>query len=166
MGIHEGCVHWSSSFYSILYQNISLSDDFSGNDKVKDELELIEESGKEFNGKIEEFYYDGGAKVEIILFGREMKDFSVNEILFLLCKKSYDVDFKKFRENFKKASKTDLKTLFIEAKMDKEFADLLQHFNINENSDGIEGNIRYEFKRNGDLLIRSKCGDLKFGFIY
>ena len=95
-----------------------------------------------------------------------MKDFSVNEILFLLCKKSYDVDFKKFRENFQKASKKDLKTLFIEAKMDKEFADLLQHFNINENSDGVEGNIRYEFKRNGDLLIRSKCGDLKFGFIY
>ena len=166
LGIHEGCVHWSSSFYSILYQNISLSDDFSGNDKVKDELELIEESGKEFNGKIEEFYYDGGAKVEIILFGREMKDFSVNEILFLLCKKSYDVDFKKFRENFQKASKIDLKTLFTEAKKDKEFADLLQHFNINENSDGVEGNIRYEFKRNGDLLIRSKCGDLKFGFIY
>jgi hypothetical protein len=148
LGIHEGCVYWSSSFYSILYQNISLSDDFSGNDKVKDELELIEESGKEFNGKIEEFYYDGGAKVEIILFGREMKDFSVNEILFLLCKKSYDVDFKKFRENFQKASKIDLKTLFIEAKKDKEFADLLQHFNINENSDGVEGNIRYEFKRN------------------
>ena len=95
-----------------------------------------------------------------------MKDFSVNEILFLLCKKSYDVDSKKFRENFQKASKIDLKTLFIEAKKDKEFADLLQHFNINENSDGVEGNIRYEFKRNGDLLIRSKCGDLKFGFIY
>ena len=166
LGIHEGCVHWSSSFYSILYQNISLSDDFSGNDKVKDELELIEESGKEFNGKIEEFYYDGGAKVEIILFGREMKDFSVNEILFLLCKKSYDVDFKKFRENFQKASKIDLKTLFIEAKKDKEFADLLQYFNINENSDVFESNIRYEFKRNGDLLLRSKCGDLKFGFIY
>ena len=59
-----------------------------------------------------------------------------------------------------------MKTLFDEAKKDKEFSDLLQHFNIDETSEGVEGNTRYEFKRNGDLLIRSKCGDLKFGFIY
>ena len=81
-------------------------------------------------------------------------------------KKSYNDDFRKFRQNFQKASDTDLRILFAEAKKDKELANLLQHFNINENSDGVEGNIRYEFKRNGDLLIRSKCGDLKFGFIY
>jgi hypothetical protein len=95
-----------------------------------------------------------------------MREFSVNEILFLLSKKSYNDDFRKFRENFQKASETDLKTLFAEAKKDKELADLLQYFNINETSEGIEGNIRYEFKRNGDLLIRSKCGDFNFGFIY
>ena len=71
-----------------------------------------------------------------------------------------------FRQNFQKASETDLKTLFDEAKKDKELADLLQYFNIDETTEGIKGNTRYEFKRNGDLLIRSKCGDLKFGFIY
>ena len=166
LGIHEGCVHWSSSFYSILKNNISLSDDFSDNEKVNAELEAIEKSGKKFNGGTKESNFDGGNKVEIILFGREMKDFSVNEILFLLCKKSYDDDFRTFRQNFQKASETDLKTLFDEAKKDKEFSDLLQHFNIDETSEGVEGNTRYEFKRNGDLLIRSKCGDLKFGFIY
>ena len=95
-----------------------------------------------------------------------MKDFSVNEIFFLLSKKSYNDDFRRFRQNFQKASETDLKTLFDEAKKDKEFANLLQYFNIDETSEGFEGNTRYEFKRNGDLLIRSKCGDLKFGFIY
>ena len=166
LGIHEGCVHWSSSFYSILKNNISLSDDFSDNKEVNDELEQIEKRGIKFNRVTKESYYDGGTKVEIILFGREMREFSVNEILFLLSKKSYNIDFRKFRENFQKASETDLKTLFAEAKKDKELADLLQYFNINETSEGIEGNIRYEFKRNGDLLIRSKCGDLKFGFIY
>ena len=166
LGIHEGCVHWSSSFYSILKNNISLSDDFSDNKEVNDELEQIEKRGIKFNRVTKESYYDGGTKVEIILFGREMREFSVNEILFLLSKKSYNDDFRKFRENFQKASETDLKTLFAEAKKDKELADLLQYFNINETSEGIEGNIRYEFKRNGDLLIRSKCGDLKFGFIY
>jgi hypothetical protein len=166
LGIHEGCVHWSSSFYSILKNNISLSDDFSDNEQVKAELEQIETSGKKFNGVTKKSYYDGGTKVEIILFGREMREFSVNEILFLLCKKSYNDDLRKFRQNFQKASETDLKTLFAEAKKDKELADLLQYFNINETSEGIEGNISYEFKRNGDLLIRSKCGDLNFGFIY
>ena len=165
-GIHEGCVHWSSSFYSILKNNISLSDDFSDNKEVNDELEQIEKRGIKFNRVTKESYYDGGTKVEIILFGREMREFSVNEILFLLSKKSYNDDFRKFRQNFQKASEIDLKILFAEAKKDKELADLLQHFNINETSEGIEGNIRYEFKRNGDLLIRSKCGDLKFGFIY
>ena len=166
LGIHEGCFHWSSSFYSILKNNISLSDDFSDNEKVNAELEAIEKSGKKFNGVTKESNFDGGNKIEIILFGREMKDFSVNEILFLLCKKPYNDDFRTFIENFQKASETDLKTLFDEAKKDKELADLLQHFNIDETSEGVEGNIRYEFKRNGDLLIRSKCGDLKFGFIY
>ena len=166
LGIHEGCGQWSSSFYSILKNNISLSDDFSDNKEVNDELEQIEKRGIKFNRVTKESYYDGGTKVEIILFGREMREFSVNEILFLLSKKSYNDDFRKFRENFQKASETDLKTLFAEAKKDKELADLLQYFNINETSEGIEGNIRYEFKRNGDLLIRSKCGDLKFGFIY
>ena len=166
LGIHEGCVHWSSSFYSILKNNISLSDDFSDNEKVNAELEAIEKSGKKFNGGTKESNFDGGNKVEIILFGREMKDFSVNEILFLLCKKSYDDDFRIFRQNFQKALETDLKTLFDEAKKDKELADLLQYFNIDETSEGVEGNTRYEFKRNGDLLIRSKCGNLKFGFIY
>ena len=126
--------------------------------------EQIETSGKKYNGVTKES--NGGTKVEIILFGREMREFSVNEILFLLCKKSYNDDFTKFRQNFQKASETDLKTLFYEAKKDKELADLLQHFNIDETSEGVEGNTRYEFKRNGDLLIRSKCGDLKFGFIY
>ena len=164
--IHEVCVHWSSSSYYILKNNISLSDDFSDNKEVNDELEQIEKRGIKFNRVTKESYYDGGTKVEIILFGREMREFSVNEILFLLSKKSYNDDFRKFRENFQKASETDLKTLFAEAKKDKELADLLQYFNINETSEGIEGNIRYEFKRNGDLLIRSKCGDLKFGFIY
>ena len=95
-----------------------------------------------------------------------MREFSVNEILFLLCKTSYNDDFRKFRQNFQKASDTDLRILFAEAKKDKELANLLQHFNINETSEGIEGNIIYEFKRNGDLLIRSKCGDFNFGFIY
>ena len=165
LGIHEGCIHWSSSFYSILKNNISLSDDFSDNEKVNAELEEIEKSGKKFN-VTKESNFDGGYKIEIILFGREMREFSVNEILFLLCKKSYDVDFRTFRKNFQKASETDLKTLFDEAKKDKEFSDLLQHFNRDETSEGVEGNTRYEFKRNGDLLIRSKCGDLKFGFIY
>ena len=150
----------------VFSKNISLSYDFNDNEKVNAELVVIVKCGKKFNGVTKDSNFYGGNKVEIILFGREMKDFSVNEILFLLCKKSYNDDFRTFRQNFQKASETDLKTLFDEAKKDKELADLLQHFNIDETSEGLEGNTIYEFKRNGDLLIRSKCGDLKVGVIY
>ena len=131
----------------VFSKNISLSYDFNDNEKVNAELVVIVKCGKKFNGVTKDSNFDGGNKVEIIIFGREMKDFSVNEILFLLCKKSYNDDFRTFRQNFQKASETDLKTLFDEAKKGKELADLLQHFNINETSEGVEGNTIYEFKR-------------------
>ena len=67
LGIHEGCVHWSSSFYSILKNNISLSDDFSDNEKVNAELVAIEKRGKKFNGLTKESNFDGGG-IKLLFF--------------------------------------------------------------------------------------------------
>ena len=109
---------------------------------------------------------DGGDKIELLLFGRKMEYFTVKEILFLLNRNSYNVDYKTFRKNFQKVSKTKYNVLYDEVSMDEEFVNLLKNLKINKDyfvtSKESKNNIRYRFKRNGEILIKSKCGELKF----
>ena len=166
LGIHEGCGHWSSSFYSIQYQNNSLSDSFITNKEVDKELKFIEKNEKELEKRSDESKNDGGDKIELLLFGRKMEYFTVKEILFLLNRNSYNVDYKTFRKNFQKVSKTKFNVLYDEVSMDEEFVNLLKNLKINKDyfvtSKKSKNNIRYRFKRNGEILIKSKCGELKF----
>ena len=166
LGIHEGCGHWSSSFYSIIYNNYSLSDSFSENKEVKDELKLIEKNENDLEEESYESKDDGGDKIELLLFGRKIEYFTVKEILFLLCRNSYDVDYKTFRKNFMKVSKTKFDELYGKISMNPEFVDLLKNFKINKDyfltSKKNKNKLNYWFKRNGEILIRSKCGELKF----
>ena len=166
LGIHEVCGHWSSSFYSIQYQNNSLSDSFITNKEVDKELKFIEKNEKELEKRSDESKNDGGDKIELLLFGRKMEYFTVKEILFLLNRNSYNVDYKTFRKNFQKVSKTKFNVLYDEVSMDEEFVNLLKNLKINKDyfvtSKKSKNNIRYRFKRNGEILIKSKCGELKF----
>jgi len=95
-----------------------------------------------------------------------MEYFTVKEILFLLNRNSYNVDYKTFRKNFQKVSKTKYNVLYDEVSMDEEFVNLLKNLKINKDyfvtSKKSKNNIRYRFKRNGEILIKSKCGELKF----
>ena len=166
LGIHEGYGHWSSSFYSIQYQNNSLSDSFITNKEVEKELKLIEKNEKEFEKRSDESKNEGGDKIELLLFGRKMEYFTVKEILFLLNRNSYNVDYKTFRKNFQKVSKTKFNVLYDTISMDEQFVNLLKNLKINKDyfvtSKESKNNIRYRFKRNGEILIKSKCGELKF----
>ena len=166
LGIYEGRGHWSSSFYSIQYQNNSLSDSFITNKEVDKELKFIEKNEKELEKRSDESKNDGGDKIELLLFGRKMEYFTVKEILFLLNRNSYNVDYKTFRKNFQKVSKTKYNELYDEVSMDEEFVNLLKNLKINKDyfvtSKKSKNNIRYRFKRNGEILIKSKCGELKF----
>ena len=51
---------------------------------------------------------DGGEIIEKILFSRVMKYTTIKEILFILCKFSYDNDYLSFKNKFKEINKKDI----------------------------------------------------------
>ena len=158
LGIHEGCGHWASSFYSIYYQDISLFNSTISNKEILEEIKF-EENNESLSS------FDGGDMLELMLFGQKLDSFSIKEILFLLCKSSYDVDYKTFNKNFKKVSKIKFDVLLDNASKDLDFCNIMKTFNIDKDyfKKLMKGNnYNYKFKRNGDILIKSKCGELRF----
>ena len=106
LGIHEGCTHWASAFYSFLYQDLSLFRSNKFSIEILKDLGIIGENSENSEDDIERLLnLDGGDVIEIILFGRKLEYFTLKEILFLLCKKSYDVDYRTFKNNFKEINK-------------------------------------------------------------
>lgn len=108
---------------------------------------------------------DGGDVIEFLLFSRILNDFSLKENLFLLCKDSYKDNYKTFRKNFMEVSKKNLDELYNEANKDSELSSLMKSFNITLNSIKKLENQKinsFKFKRNGDILCQSKCGDFRF----
>ena len=164
LGTHEGCGHWASSFYSILYQDKSLFKSVNLREEIIDEIKLIasEEICSNKNENISE--YDGGDMIELLLFGRKMDNFSIKEILFLLSKSSYDVDYKTFRQNFKKVSNIYFDILYDKVSVNPDLLDIMRTFKMNkEYFQDLKkrNNLNYMFKRNGEILIKSKCGELR-----
>ena len=160
LGTHEGCGHWASSFYSILYQDNSLFKSVNLIEEIEDEIKLIASWNK--NENISE--YDGGDIIELLLFGRKMDNFSIKEILFMLSKSSYDVDYKTFRQNFKKVSNIYFDILYDKVSMNPELLDIMRTFKMDkEYFQDLKKrkNLNYMFKRNGETLIKSKCGELR-----
>ena len=158
LGIHEGCGHWASSFYSIYYQDISLFNRIISNKEIIKEIKL-EENNESLSS------IDEGDILEFILFGQILDSFSIKEILFLLCKSSYDVDYKTFNKTFKNVSKIKFDVLLDNVLKDLDFCNIMKTFNIDKEyfKKLMKGNkYNYKFKRNGDTLINSKCGELRF----
>ena len=94
-----------------------------------------------------------------------MEFFTLNENLFLLCKNSYDVDYKTFKKNFTEVNYKDLFCLYKEVVKDPELNNLMNTFGIDldyfqelKNAD----NLNFSFKRNGDIISNSRCGNLTF----
>ena len=94
-----------------------------------------------------------------------MNYFSLNEILFLLCRNSYNVDYGTFENNFKNVNDKKLEDLFKEVSNDPDLQNLLEYFNIN--LDYFErlkkaDNLNFAFKKDGDIISNSKCGIFHF----
>ena len=103
--------------------------------------------------------------MEIILFGRKLNFFTLNEILFLLCRKSYDCDYKSFRKKFKDINNENLFSLFEDIIKDPNLFHLMQILKID--LEFIKklyqaDKINFSFKRNGDIISNSKCGEFRF----
>ena len=162
LGLHEGCGHWSSSFYSILYQDRSLFDSLIFTKEIKKEIMLINEKNPNNTENIS--INDVGDMIELLLFGRKIDNFSIKEIFFLLSKNSYDVDYKTFRKNFKEVSNVNFDTLYDKVSMNPELSDIMETFKMNKEYFQTlkkRNKINYIFKRNGETLITSKCGELR-----
>jgi len=166
LGIHEGCSHWASCFYSFLYQDHLLFDSIKINKEVLIDLSVIKSNEVNFNHNIMNLLKnDGGDVLELILFGRKLTYFSLNEILFLLCKNSYNVDYKTFRINFEECQNKSLELLYDKATKDTELLNLMKTFNINFEyfkSLRKKNNLNFSFKRNGNIINNSRCEELTF----
>jgi hypothetical protein len=150
IGIHEICGHWicaylsyklndNSFFKSICYKNY--------------EVKGFEKEIQLFNLQKS----DGGEIIEKILFSRVMEYTTIKEMLFILCKFSYDNDYITFKKKFKEVNEKDIKFLYDEVTKDYDLKIYLDFIGIDfeylELLEKSEFNLK--FKRNGK--IKNTC---------
>ena len=166
LGLHEGCSHWASAYYSFLYQDNSLYRSIKFSKELLIDIGFVDKDDKDLEKKIIDLVkLDGGEILEIILFGRKLQYFTLNEALFLLCRKSYDVDYKTFNKNYREVNSKDFFVLFQEVIKDANLINLLKSFNIDWNFFQElfrENKLNFSFKRNGEIISNSRCGNIIF----
>ena len=116
----------------------------------------------EYNEKIKEFdleLSDDGEITEKILFSRVMEYTTIREMLFILCKKSYDDDYLSFKQKFKDVQNIDIEKLYKEVIQDNDLYNYLNFLGIDlkylKAIEKAEVNLKY--KRNGEIK-KSTCG--------
>ena len=164
--IHEGCSHWASAFLSFIYQDFSLFDSIIFTEDMLIDIGIINKNEKNLDINVEKLLkHDGGDVLELILFGRKLTYFSLNEILYLLCKDSYNNNYNIFRKNFLEINNKRLEDLFNEVSKDSDLAGLMKYFEIDlqyfEHLKKLD-NLNFSFKRNGEMISNSKCGNFRF----
>ena len=157
LGLHEGYVHWASAYLSFLHQDLSLFRSNIFSEEILKDIGIIYESdnGKNSKNNVKSLLkLDGGDVLEILLFGRKLEYFTLNELLFLLCKKSYDVEYKIFKKNFKDVNEKNLSVLYQEVSKDEDLNNFFNAFNIDLNfikELEEDDQFYFDFKRNGDI---------------
>ena len=166
LGLHEGCSHWASAYYSFLYQDNSLYRSIKFSKELLIDIGFVDKDDKDLEKKIIDLVkLDGGEILEIILFGRKLQYFTLSEALFLLCRKSYDVDYKTFNKNYREVNSKDFFVLFQEVIKDDNLINLMKSFNIDWNFFQElfrENKLNFSFKRNGEIISNSRCGNIIF----
>ena len=152
INIHEICGHWICCYISSKLKNSSLY-----NSVCYKNYEVVE-----YKGKIKEFGLensDGGEIIEKILFSRVMDYTTIKEMLFILSKNSYNVDFKEFKNKFNNIQNIDIEVLYNQVTKDNDLLNYLNFLNIDlkylKKLEKTDFNLKY--KRNGDIK-KSTCG--------
>ena len=151
ININEICGHLICCYISSQFKNSSLYNSVCyKNYEVVEYKEKFEEFGLENS--------DGGEIIEKILFSREMEYTTIKEMLFILCKNSYNVDFKEFKNKFKNIKNIDIEALFYQVSKDNDLLNYLNFLNIDlkylKKLKKTDFNLKY--KKNGDI-IKSIC---------
>ena len=150
IGIHEISGHWICGYLSYKLNNNLL---FKNICYKNYEVEGFDNEIQQFDLKKS----DGGEIIEKILFSRVMEYTTIKEMLFILCKNSYDNDYITFKKKFQEIKKKDIHVLYDEVTKDSILKKYLKFIGINfeylDYLENIEFNLK--FKRNGD--IKNTC---------
>ena len=152
LGFHEAGAHWTSAYCSYSFQDNDL---FNSVCYLNYPIEDLEKEFISYNLK----KLDGGNIIEKILFGKIMHETDIKEMLFILCKHSYNCNFIEFNKNFKNASIRELDDVYNEVIKDNDLKNYLNFLKIDLDylkniSDPILG---LKMKRNGDIIKSSLC---------
>ena len=152
LGLHEIGAHWTSAYCSYTFKNKDLFK------SVCYENFPIKELENQF--KIKKLAkLDGGNIIEKLLFSRVLHETDIREMLFILCKNSYNNSYQTFQKNFKNIAKRELDDVYNEIIEDDDLRYFLEDIHIDLNylkniSDPIFG---IKMKRNGEILRASLC---------
>ena len=152
VNIHEVLGNWICGYISFKLKNNLLYDNICyKNYKIT-----------EYNEKIKEFdleLSDGGEIIEKILFSRVMEYTTIREMLFILCKKSYDYDYLTFKQKFKEVKNIDVEKLYKEVIQDIDLNNYLNFLGINLKylKEIEKTKINLKYMRNGGIK-KSICG--------
>ena len=152
LGFHEIAAHWVSAYCSYIHKNNDLYKSVCYDNFPIEKLKI--QYKKKNLSKL-----DGGSIIEKILFSRVMHNTDIREILFILCKKSYNNTYIKFNQKFRAVSKMKLEDVYNEAIQDNDLKEYLKEIQIDLNylnkiSDPIIG---LKMKRNGEIIRYSLC---------
>ena len=116
----------------------------------------------EYYDKIKEFGLeesDDGEIIEKILFSRVMEYISSKEMLFILCKNSYNDDYLTFKRKFKEVKDMKIEKLYEEVIQDIDLSNYLDFLGIDlEYLKKLEHDeFQLKYKRNGEIK-KSTCG--------
>ena len=158
IGLHEIGAHWTSAYCSYNFKNKDLFK------SVCYENFPIKELENQFKVK-NLTKLNGGNIIEKLLFSRVLNETDIREMLFILCKNSYNNSYQVFQKNFKNITKRELDDVYNEMIKDDDLRDFLEDIHIDLNylkniSDPIFG---IKMKRNGEILRSSFCN---MGLLY
>lgn len=145
IGIHESIGNWICGYLSYKLNNNSLFKSICYNNY---EVEGFDNEIKQFDLQ----KLDGGEIIEKILFSRVMEYTIIKEMLFIICKNSYNDDYLIFKTKFQEVRKKDIKNIYDEVTKDPDLKKYLDFIEVNieylANLENSEFNLK--FKRNGD----------------
>ena len=152
LGFNEVGAHWTSAYCSYSFQDNDLFNSVCySNYPIHDfETKFIANNLKKL---------DGGNIIEKILFNRIMHETDIREMLFILCKHSYNNNYNEFNKNFRNVSARELEDVYNEVIKDNDLKEYLNYLHIDLDylkniSDPILG---LKMKRNGDIIRSTLC---------
>ena len=152
LGLHEISSNWTPAYCSYSFKNNDLF-----NSVCYINFPIKELKNEYINKKL--INLDGGNIIEKLLFSRVLHETDIREMLFILCKNSYNDNFNEFQKRFKNITKRELNDVYYEAIKDNDLRDFLEelHIDLNYLKSICDPILGIKMKRNGEIIRSSLC---------